>query len=717
MDVKSREYLNAMSETLALAIWDIDKPKIQAICNAYSKNEFISEIQVVRPDGYSYFHFVKPDTRTSLQKTARIISRGEEIGTLILGLTTDYYNVLNRRFFWFYTSSLILMILVLPFIIKFLLGKFLRTPFSEFSDMVESYTLGDENAFRKQSSYVEFDPFTKTIKEMGDKISHQYRLLTLSNKRYRNLFQNSPIPLWEEDFTELYHYLDEFRKKNVQDFREYFDTHPSVLRKCSQKVKILDVNQEALKLHHATTKEELLGNLDNIFTEKSFEIFKEEVIAFSKKNFEFESEGEVKTLTGEKKTIFFKMSIDRDEDNSYRALIATIDLTERNQMEKRLTQAQKMESIGNLAGGIAHDFNNLLYPIIGLSEMLLDDLAPDSLEHENAKGIFNAGMRAGDLVKQILTFSRQSEHKMTPVSVPKVLNEVLKLSRATIPSNIQINENVRQDCGLIMADPIQIHQIAMNLITNAFHAVKEGNGIIAVELNEFYLKENELPDSQLKSGKYIRLSVSDNGVGIPENIMNTIFDPYFTTKEQGKGTGLGLSVVYGIVKEHKGDIKVYSEEGKGTTFNIYLPLMEIASETVTADSETNIETGTENILLVDDEESIAALEGQMLSRLGYTVTIETKSSLALTLFKSDPGKFDLVITDMTMPDLTGDRLAQEILSIKADMPIIICTGFSEKINEEKAKIIGASGFLMKPVVKSDLAQMVRNVLDDAKCVT
>ncbi len=388
------------------------------------------------------------------------------------------------------------------------------------------------------------------------------------------------------------------------------------------------------------------------------------------------------------------------------------DMTARNQIEERLRQAQKIESIGNLAGGIAHDFNNLLFPIIGMSEILLDDLPKDSLEYENVQEIFNAGRRAGDLVKQILAFSRQSEHKMAPMRMQNVLKEVIKLSRSTIPANIEIHENIQQNCGLVMADPSQIHQIAMNLITNAFHAVEEKNGAIDIELKAIALKANELPDSVLQAGQYARLSVSDNGIGMSRDTIQKIFEPYFTTKEQGKGTGLGLAVVYGIVEEHKGEIKIYSEVGKGTTFNIYLPLMEKAIEIAMVDQVSGADTGTENILLVDDEVSVAKLEAQMLSRLGYQLTVKTDSLEALNAFKSDPDSFDLVISDMTMPNMTGDQFAKEILSIKPDTPIIICTGFSERINREQAEIIGVKGFLMKPVVKSDMAQMVRNVLDE-----
>ena len=386
----------------------------------------------------------------------------------------------------------------------------------------------------------------------------------------------------------------------------------------------------------------------------------------------------------------------------------------KKELEAQLLHAQKMQSIGILAGGIAHDFNNILFPIVGISEMMMGDISPDSPEQENLRAIYNAGTRGRDLVKHILAVGRQSEDNTLPVQIQKVLKEVLKLSRSTIPSNIEIKTDIQEDCCAINANPTRLHQIAMNLITNAYHTVEHINGTISVELKEIVLKKNNASQDapSLEPGRYVLLSVADTGSGIDPKILDKIFVPYFTTKGKEKGTGLGLSVVYGIIKEYKGDIKVFSEPGKGTRFNVYLPPAENSSEDTPKKENISLPMGSEHILLVDDEVSIARVEEIMLERLGYQVTSCTSSLDALEKIKADPHGFDLLLTDMTMPGMTGETLAQKVHSLRPDLGIIMCTGFSESINREKALATGIKAFLMKPVLIRDIADTVRNVLDE-----
>ena len=389
------------------------------------------------------------------------------------------------------------------------------------------------------------------------------------------------------------------------------------------------------------------------------------------------------------------------------------DISQRRQMEARLQQAQKMEAIGALAGGIAHDFNNILFPIIGLSELLLEDLPRGSLERENVAEIHTAARRAGDLVNQILSFSRQAEHKRIPLRIQQVLKEVGKLVRATIPSNISIEQSIQADCGPVLADPTNIHQIAMNLVTNAFHAVEEKGGTIAVELKQVDLAAMDVAGTPLATGPHALFSVWDTGCGIPADVMPRLFDPYFTTKAQGKGTGLGLAVVYGIVREHGGDVRVYSEVNRGTIFKVYLPILPRQAATDAGTAPAPLPTGTERILLVDDEAPIVRMETQMLERLGYRVTARTSSVEALAAFQADPQGFDLVISDMAMPNMTGEQLAQQVAAIRPDIPVILCTGFSEQMSVRAADPLSLRGFLMKPLVRGELAKEVRRLLDGA----
>jgi PAS domain S-box-containing protein len=387
-----------------------------------------------------------------------------------------------------------------------------------------------------------------------------------------------------------------------------------------------------------------------------------------------------------------------------------IDISEQKQLQAQLQQAQKMESIGTLAGGIAHDFNNILYSIIGYTELAIDDTETGSQLHENLQELLTAAHRAGNLVNQILTFSRQTDQELKPLKVQQVVKEVLKLIRSSLPATIEIRQNISEACGLVMADATQIHQVAMNLLTNAYHALEDKGGKMDITLKEVELDVNDLEDPAMIPGKYVCLTVADTGSGIDMSILDRIFEPYYSTKEKGKGTGLGLAMVHGIVKSYGGIIKVYSEPGKGTTFHVYVPVIQGPSETVETRVASPVKMGKERILIVDDEEQIVQMTKQSLERLGYHVTAQTHSIKTLETFRAAPDKFDLVITDMTMPNMTGVQLTQKLIEIRPDIPVIICTGFSEKISEQKAKAMGIRGYIMKPVVRSELAEKIREVL-------
>jgi len=389
------------------------------------------------------------------------------------------------------------------------------------------------------------------------------------------------------------------------------------------------------------------------------------------------------------------------------------DITSELELENRLAQSQKMEAIGTLAGGIAHDFNNILSAIMGFTEMVNIDLPEGSRNKEDLGEVIHACKRARDLVKQILTFSRQSDSEMRPLRIDLVVNEALKMIRSSTPTSIEIQQNTKSDVPTVIADPTQVHQIMMNLCTNALHAIEDEHGTISVSLDPVTVDElgNEKTEVP-QPGEYVRLVVSDTGKGMSQEIRERIFEPYFTTKNAGEGTGLGLSVVYGIVKESGGTISVESEAGKGTTFSVFLPAAQKSESVQATGRQSRLPWGKERVLFVDDEPSIADLGRKGLERFGYDVTIRQSSPEALELFRNDPQRFDLVVTDMTMPQMTGDELAKKILSIRPDIPIVLCTGYSKRISDSKAKEIGIRAFVVKPLTQHELASVVRRVLDE-----
>ncbi|MCG8617073.1 MAG: PAS domain S-box protein, partial [Desulfobacterales bacterium] len=385
---------------------------------------------------------------------------------------------------------------------------------------------------------------------------------------------------------------------------------------------------------------------------------------------------------------------------------------EKHELEKQLRQLQKNEAIGTLAGGIAHDFNNILFPIVGFAEMMADDLPENSPFHTYLNEILSGAKRATDLVRQILTFARQTEEEHVPLQPHLIINEVLKLIRSTLPSNINITHAIAKDCGLICADATHIHQVSMNLLTNAYHSMASDGGSLRVTLSS--VEKDELPPGlSLEDKPHVKLTVSDTGCGMNRETLEKIFDPYFSTKPKDKGTGLGLSVVKGIVLKYGGDIEVESVPGEGSEFKVYFPVIQADVSLSDVENEPAVIGGEERILLVDDEKPVLKLQNQMLTRLGYAVQAVNSSTEALEMFLGAPDQFDLIITDMTMPQMTGDRLTLRVREGGYPVPIIICTGYSERISVDQAKAIGANGLVFKPVVKTRLADMVRQALDQS----
>jgi nitrogen fixation negative regulator NifL len=521
----------------------------------------------------------------------------------------------------------------------------------------------------------------------------------------------------KEDITEKKQ-IETALVKSEKQFQNLFASITDLIYTQDMEGRFISVNPAMNKLFGYDT-DDFLGRRAIDFMEPEFQSdFDRRYLEVVKKKGYHEGTACYFKKNGEKVYLEYKSSLVRPVDGeSYISGIAR-DVTEKvlsgkklKKLRKRVAHAQRMESIGTLAGGIAHDFNNILFPIVGHTEMLLEDVAEDSPFRPSLNEIYAGALRAKDLVKQILTFSRQDRNEPKLMRIQPVIKEILKFIRSSIPTSIDIKQKVSTDCGVIKADPTQIHQIIMNLVINAYHAMEDTGGEMRVSLKEIELSEQGVLDLNMEPGIYACLTVADTGIGMDKELVGKIFDPFFTTKEKGKGTGMGLSVVHGIVNSMGGSIRVYSEPEKGTEFHVYFPVEKSSVEKQNFIAEGPVQEGIERILLVDDEEMIVTMGKHMLERLGYQVTSRTSSIEALEAFRNNPEKFDMVITDMTMPNMPGDKLAVELTKIRPDISILLCTGFSETMSEEKAASLGIKGFILKPIVMKDFSQKIREVLD------
>jgi PAS domain S-box-containing protein len=411
----------------------------------------------------------------------------------------------------------------------------------------------------------------------------------------------------------------------------------------------------------------------------------------------FDKDGQPETMVG----IILDTSVKKESE------------AERERLELKLQQAQKMEAIGTLAGGIAHDFNNILGAILGYAQLTQMQAAGNVRVQGYVDNIFKASERAKGLVEQILTFTRQGKSQKMPSDISIVLKEVVKLLRATIPTTIEIAQNIPSNLGTVLADQTQIHQVLMNLCTNAAHAMEARGGTLTVTLESHVAAAGfQTADVDLSPGRYLKLSVSDTGAGMERAVIDRIFDPYYTTKSLGEGTGMGLATVHGIVNDHGGRIFVESVPGEGSVFSVFFPVLENPAASVPSQAP-EYPTGSERILFVDDEDLLVEVGVEMLKDLGYDVVGVTRSEEALELFREQPEKYDLVITDMTMPGMTGDQMAVKMMRHRPGIPIIICTGFSKRMSAMEAASTGIRAFLMKPITVEELSRTIREVLDCA----
>jgi PAS domain S-box-containing protein len=516
------------------------------------------------------------------------------------------------------------------------------------------------------------------------------------------------------DITDRKQFEEKLRKSEEQ-YREYFEDDLSgayisepggKLIACNQKYKTIfgfKSTQQALNIKVG----ELFVNLDERL---------EFLDRLKTNNRVTNHEPKLKNINGKSVQVVENASGVFDKEGNLEYIRGfLLDVTEQRKLETQLRQSQKMEAIGTLAGGIAHDFNNILSGIFGYAQLAEMSLEDKDKARKNIQQVVKGAQRASLLVQQILTFSRQAENKKQPLKLFLIVKEAIDFLRSSIPATIEIQEKISSK-AIILADQTQAYQVVINLCTNAYHAMRDSGGILSIELDDIEItQQNHSMDNSYLPGHYVKLEIKDTGHGMDEKTLERIFDPYFTTKATDKGTGLGLAVVNGIVKNYNGFIKIYSEVGHGSIFQIFWPIVgNKSAHIVLKKKETGLPKGTEQIMLVDDEPAILETSQAILERQGYKVTTFNDSLAALKSFTENPNQFDLVITDMTMPHMAGDELSLQVLKIKKDTPIILCTGFSEVISDEKAASIGIKGFLLKPIEMKPLVQKIREVLDENK---
>jgi len=589
--------------------------------------------------------------------------------------------------------TVIAILLLATFIIVYLASRYfanrIQTDLEAFSSFFKKASEGSVTIDPEQTHFQEFAELSTLANQMAERRKAAETDLQESEARYKQLFQQSPAGIYEVDFT----------TGKLVSVNEMICQYTGYARE-----ELLTMS--ALDLLVPESQERFLDRLARLMAGEAVKAM---------------VEYQIELKNGERVWVLLNARYTYADGNIAGATVVVHNISElkkaeeqKRQLEIQLQQAQKMEAIGTLAGGVAHDFNNILGAILGYAQLAQLDNSLSPKIHGYIQQILQASERAKDLVRQILAFSRQSKSEKLPADMTLIVKEALKLLRASIPTTIEIRHAIAPNLGTVEVDQTEIHQVMMNLCTNALHAMEETGGVLDVSLSQVTLAQRDVSSNDdIAPGDYVQLTVMDTGQGMDRDTLERIFDPYFTTKRVGEGTGLGLATVHGIVKDHNGSINVISAPGKGTTFRLFFPVIAGASET-RPETFDLLPSGTEQILFVDDETALVEIGRGMLEKLGYRVEIRTSPREALEAFRANPDKFDLLITDMTMPLMTGDQLTLEFRALRPAIPIIIATGFSKVLTSDKITRMGINGIIMKPFTLQEMASAVRDALDQVK---
>jgi|GEM_PF-4326144 len=543
-----------------------------------------------------------------------------------------------------------------------------------------------------------------------------HRDLQESERRYHLAFESSPVPIWEEDFSAVKAFLDGLRARGVVDLEAWLRAHPQAVHEAAALARVQDVNQAALAMHGATSKGELLAGLANVFTPESFEMFRQELVCLWQGDTRIVGDAVVKTLAGEARnaTVYFSVCPGFEQSLS-KVVVSLVDITDKLKLEAQLRQVHKMEAIGTLAGGVAHDFNNILSAILGYADLARTSLASDDPQAEAIDHILASARRGARLTKGLLAFSRRQVLRPRPVDVNHVVRGIETLLTRLIGEDVELVTRVAPQPLVVMADVGQLEQVLMNLATNARDAMPDG-GRLTISTSAQGVDDAGVDGPARDPAKpCAAITVSDTGAGLDPENREKIFEPFFTTKELGKGTGLGLSIVYGIVKQHDGNISVHSEHGAGTTFQVTLPLVEVTAVEAEPARPARPSGGTETLLLAEDDPDVRALNRHVFERAGYRVIVAEDGDAALALYNEHADAIDLVVLDVIMPKRSGKDVSDVIKAARPDLPVLFVSGYAADVVQEKPGSGEGVEFLAKPVTGYDLLNKVREMLDARRC--
>jgi len=542
----------------------------------------------------------------------------------------------------------------------------------------------------------EFDITRRKLAETA--LRHSEEKLRVDEERYRALFESSPFPMWEEDFSDLRRYLDSLAAGGVSDLRSYLARHRGAVEECVRRVRILDVNRAARDFYSASSKEELLAGLDRIFDEPAFEVFRDEIATLAENHSSFQTEFPVRTLKGEERMVDMIVSIvDSARHDWSRVLVAFFDVTDRKRFEEQFVQSQKMESLGRLAGGIAHDFNNLLTVINGYTDWMLRGMEPDNPLHAPLAQVRGAGEQCAELTQQLLAFSRKQVVRPSPLDLNRLIRESHGVLRRMIGDDIRIRTHLAPDLGIIQADRSQVNQVLMNLAVNAREAMPAG-GVLTIETRNI----DDPPE--------VLLEIRDTGQGMDESIRRHLFEPFFTTKKGPKNTGLGLAIVFGIVSHAGGRIEVQSERGEGAAFRIYMPRFQGPVEAEPPGSSAKLDRcGVGMVLVVEDRDEVRTLTCRMIEHLGYQTIAASSGAEALEIARRHQGPIPLLLTDVVMPGMNGRELVEELHQIHPGMKAIFMSGYTDRILTNTGTLDSSAAYLQKPFTLDQVAEILRQV--------